>query len=430
MNKIIGKEKKLWIGIALVNLAIVALLGFVLRSKIIFSIPFLDYKNTLHAHSHFAFGGWVTIALLALLTYEVLPASRNKRPVYKWLLGGILFNAVGMLISFPFQGYGFYPILFSTLFILVTYVYSYVFIKDILKTRNNKTIKLLSISALVYLVISSVGPFTLAYMLASKSGNVLLYKDAIYTYLHLQYNGFFTLAIIALLFNRIEYIMPKTAMPVTHKFAHILNFTVIPSLFLSFLWHYPNIWFRVLAITGSISLVVCIIYFFITAQALKSALKNNHRVVKIIGLMSMTAFFSKMLMQSLTIFPILGALVFANRPMIIGFLHLVLLGFVSLYLLAHFLHAGYLKTNRASKIAAYVFTSAVVINEALLLMQGFGVMFMTNSVIYAQLLWVTAAGLLAGAVLLVKSYYTSSLVTTEKGIRPITRIIESENKKS
>ncbi|HEY1031003.1 MAG TPA: hypothetical protein VGD89_04475, partial [Flavipsychrobacter sp.] len=65
--------KKAWLKIALANLVIVAILGFLLRSKIVFTIPFLDFKNTLHAHSHYAFGGWVTLALMVLMVYEILP---------------------------------------------------------------------------------------------------------------------------------------------------------------------------------------------------------------------------------------------------------------------------------------------------------------------------------------------------------------------
>ncbi len=404
------RSKKFWIGIALINLVVVAILGLVLRSKILFPLPFIDFKNTLHAHSHYAFGGWVTLALLTLLTYEVLPPSMTRKRVYRWLLAGILLNAVGMLISFPLQGYGLYSILFSTLFIFVTYGYGYVFIKDVLKTKNSRTIKLLSIASIVYLVISSVGPFTLAWLLASKSGNAFLYRDSIYTYLHLQYNGFFTLAILALFFNRIEHLMNKRSAKMSYRFAHILNFTVLPSMFLNYLWHYPNTVYRILALAGSISLLVCIIYFLATAWSVRYIFKKNIKAVKIIGITAMSAFVLKMAMQAFTIFPALGSLVFANRPMIIAFLHLVLLGFVSLYLITHFLYAGYMQMNKRSTIAAYVFATAVVANELVLFMQGTGVMFMTNSRMYNWLLWGTGIWLVVGSAMMARSYYTAKPV--------------------
>lgn len=405
-----SKSKKFWIGVALINLVIVAVLGFVLRSKLVFYIPFIDFKYTLHAHSHYAFGGWVTLALLTLLTYEVLPASRNRKPIYNWLLAGILLNAVGMLISFPIQGYGFYSILFSTLFIFVTYGYSYVFIKDLLKTKNSRTVKLLSISAIIYLVVSSGGPFTLAYLLATKSGNAFLYRDSIYTYLHLQYNGFFTLAIMALAFNRIEHLMNKDQLKMSYRYAHILNFTVVPSMFLNYLWHYPNNLYRVLAVVGSVSLLVCSIYFLATAWSLRSVFKKNIMVVKLIGVTAISAFVLKMVMQAFTIFPSLGQLVFANRPMIIAFLHLVLLGFVSLYIIAHLLYGGYMQLNKKSITAAYVFTVAVVVNELVLFMQGTSVMFMTNSSNYNWLLWGTGVWLVVGSAMMAITYYSTNKI--------------------
>jgi len=56
-----------WINVALVNLVIVAGLGLLLRAKILFPLPLVDFRNTLHGHSHFAFSGWATLALLVLM---------------------------------------------------------------------------------------------------------------------------------------------------------------------------------------------------------------------------------------------------------------------------------------------------------------------------------------------------------------------------
>src|SRR5688572_8766631 len=129
----IHSRKKTWLKIALANLVIVAILGFLLRSKIVFTIPFLDFKNTLHAHSHYAFGGWVTLALVVLMVYEILPKSLSSKPIYQVIFASILLNAVGMLISFTLGGYNFYSILFSTLFIFTTYVFAFVFIRHVVK---------------------------------------------------------------------------------------------------------------------------------------------------------------------------------------------------------------------------------------------------------------------------------------------------------
>src|ERR1700738_4260165 len=110
-------NKDKWIDLSILGLCTVALSGLVLRSKIVFALPFINYNHLLEAHSHFTLGGWVTLGLMVLLIYELLPAPFNKRPVYQWLLGGIVLSTWGMLIAFLLGGYCLLSIILSTLFI-------------------------------------------------------------------------------------------------------------------------------------------------------------------------------------------------------------------------------------------------------------------------------------------------------------------------
>ncbi len=394
-------NKSKWLTVALVNLSILALLGVTLRCKILFSIPFIDFKNTLHAHSHFAFGGWITLCLLTLMTYEILPESFSGRPVYKWLLTGILFNAAGMLFTFPVTGYAFLSILFSTLFIFVTYIFTWVFIKDLLKSNAGRPVILLSIVSLLALVLSSVGPFTLAYMLASHSVNTLLYRDAIYTYLHMQYNGFFTLAIFALFFNMAGNNVSATGKKNIRRFTVALSVCVIPTLFLSYLWHYENILIRITAIIGCICLAITLILFLIMMGSVKDFLKTLTPFAIKIGLLSMLAFALKTAIQAGIVFPAVGQAVFGDRPIIIGYLHLVMLGFVSLYLLAHLVQSGYFNNRLGmAKAGITVFTSGVILNEILLMTQGLSAMLMVSSTLYPVLLLGAAIWLFIGAMMI------------------------------
>src|SRR5580765_6316496 len=129
-----------WLKISLVNLMLVAFMGIVLRYKIAFSLPFIDEKYLLHSHSHFAFAGWITQALMALMVqwlsqYKGIGVYKK----YRWLLYSNLITAYGMLISFILVGYAFWFILFSTLSIFVSYSFAILFWKD-LRTLENKTI--------------------------------------------------------------------------------------------------------------------------------------------------------------------------------------------------------------------------------------------------------------------------------------------------
>lgn len=424
-------DKRKWLTVALVNLSVVALLGTILRSKILFSLPFVDFKNTLHAHSHFAFGGWVTIALLSLLVHETLSKQYRHKKIYNALQYVFMLNATGMLISFMLQGYGMYSITFSTLFIFTTYVFAWVFIRDISHSMSSRYVRTLAVAAMAYLVLSSAGPFTLAYLMATHSHNVILYKDAIYTYLHLQYNGFFTLAVFALLVNRIENQFSEKQRLNIHRFITVLNFSVIPSLFLSYLWHYPGMLLKLIAVSGSISMVAAC-YFFLAAilpiHNKMNGYKDNYKALTAIALF---AFLLKMALQSLTIFENIGKEVFSNRPVIIGFLHLVLLGFISLYLISHIIQARLLPANRITKAGVITFSTSVIINELLLMTQGLEIMFMSNSQLFPWLLWCAAIGLLAGSILLLVARFSNkraAIAPLAKQPAPNSMIIDYKHK--
>jgi hypothetical protein len=62
-----------WIPLVLASLVLVASLGVLMRYKIAFEFPYLDQKNLQHAHSHFAFAGWVTQALMLLIAHALSP---------------------------------------------------------------------------------------------------------------------------------------------------------------------------------------------------------------------------------------------------------------------------------------------------------------------------------------------------------------------
>ncbi|MGN6567115.1 MAG: hypothetical protein ACTHJ0_04135, partial [Flavipsychrobacter sp.] len=390
----VKKTRNVWLTISLVNLCIVALLGLLLRSKILFSIPGIDFKNLLHAHSHFAFGGWITLCLLTLMTYEILPADFSLNKKYKIGLIALLAAAVGMLFSFPFEGYGFVSILFSTLFIFASYYYTWIFLNDLFTIKAHKATVILCFVALASLCLSSVGPFTLAYVMATHSVNTLLYRDAIYTYLHLQYNGFFTLAVFALLFNYLSKSLSEVALLQLSRFAVILSISVLPTLCLSYLWHFTNFFVKAFAIIGCITLLFTIAQFVIAMMSAKSAIQGLFPFTRKIGLLAMIAFVIKTMVQIGLIFPAIGNKVFGDRAMIIAYLHLVMLGFITLFLLAYLTEISVLApTRRTVRFSIVTFTTAVVANEIILTFQGLSAMFMISSTMYPLLLWLAAIGL-------------------------------------
>ena len=413
-------RKKNWIRLSIINLCLVAFIGFILRSKIVFTIPAINYNNLLESHYHFAFNGWVTLVLLILLIYDLLPSSLHDRPVYQWILRLTFFISLATFFSYYIEGNHLLTKLLSVILILITYVFGWFFISDLRKENTSKPVSWLAIASILSLIISSVGPLALDYSFAVKSLNVIVYRDELYTYLHFQYNGFFPLAIFSLLFHRIETTISNEDRKKLETFAKWFIISIIPSLFLSFLWQDPNNIFRVIAIAGSILIILSLIALIFLTPALLKAFHMGHSMVKYLMGLSISAFFIKTFLQGFTIFPAIGNEVFGNRPIIIGFLHLVFLGFVTLFILGYLGNIQILDVKkRLTRLALIVFSIGVILNELFLLVQGLGAMFFKSSDWIPWMLWITSMILFIGAVFILMAQIKSGLAG-QKFISPET----------
>lgn len=393
-------SKRLWITLSIANLCIVACLGLLLRSKIIFDMPWIDYNRLVDTHGHFAFMGWVTLALLTLLIYE-LPGELYNKKIYQFLLGAVFLCSWATLFTTPFEKCKFITEATSIIYIVVTYILSWVFIRDILKTTASRTVKLLSISSLLSLVLSSAGPLMLAYLFTVKSVNAVLYRDALFGYLHLQYNGFFTLAVFALIYNKVVSTTTEKSRKNVHRFAVWLCLSTLPSMFLTFLWNKAAPWLYMTSALGSLLLLLSLGFFLISAPLLVKEFKMIKREIRYMALLSITAFIIKIFLQSFTFINSVNILVFGNRPMIMCFLHLVFLGFVTLFLIAYFTQKGMLDSKSSiTRLALVVFTFAVLSNETLLMLQGLGTMLIAGSPLFNWYLWGAGILLVAGALLI------------------------------
>jgi hypothetical protein len=395
----IRNKRSLWLSLALINLCVVALLGFSLRSKILFPLPFLDYSNLLSAHSHFAFAGWVGLSLITLFLYDVLPEQYSRRRIYQRILIAVETSSLGMALLFPFFGYNVLTITFSTLYVVAVALFVPIFIKDLLHTAVHKVVKLLSISALISLVLSFLGTLGLIYIIVSRTGASLLYRDSIYVFLHFQYNGFFTLSVFALFVNYV--LNKKIAVGKSAKqFSILLCLSVIPTLFLALLWH-NKILFYFFAAMGCVFTLASLFYFFRFLKAARQKPVFSSAIAKTFVIFSFLSFTLKMLLQVGTIFPSLGNAVYSDRPVIIGFLHLVFLGFVTFFLLALLIENHYFTSNNKVIILPFVvFATGIIANEFLLMLQGLGILLQTNNDIYKWLLWSAAMILFVGAFLI------------------------------
>lgn len=363
-------DLKKWLRLSFINLLIVAALGVILRYKIAFSLPFVDQKKLLHGHSHFAFSGWISLALMALIVSR-LTTYNNKATFkrYNWILWANAVSAYGMLLSFPVQGYGLISIIFSTCSCVISYFFMAYVWKDI-RDAQRKSILLPWIQAATFFnALSTVGTYFLAYMIATKSTHQTWYLAAIYFFLHFQYNGWFTFTVFGLLHEKLaEVRILKYKLKTIFRLFFLVTF---PAYFLSALWMpMPAIVYAIviasaiLQVYGWASTVVLVRS---KRKLLRSTLSSVPRGIIIL---SFIAFSVKFLLQLGSTIPRLGVLAFGFRPIVIGYLHLVMLGCISLFIIGYAIYKQALSIGTGNKIGILVFVFGIILNELALMIQG------------------------------------------------------------
>jgi hypothetical protein len=365
-----------WMGVALINFCIVALAGVTLRYKINFSLPFVDQKFLLHAHSHFAFTGWVAQALMALMVNYLQAAGLDTNyKKYTRLLAANCAVAYGMLISFSLQGYAAFSITFSTLSIFVSYVYIYYLWRDLDRLQDQSPARPWFKAAMVTWAISSLGAFTLAFLMARQIRVQDYYFAAVYFFLHFQYNGWFLFACFGLLFSFLHkagILPPGTD---SKKLFLVTVLTVGPTYFLSILWLKLPIALHIIAdLSAVIQLLVLVYVIRIFVVIKKNALAPLAPLTTYLWFMAFISFILKIILQLLSTIPFLSSYAFGFRPIVIGYLHLSFLGIITFFILGYINQVWSATTNGLSKTGVMLFTVGVLAQEILLMLQGLEVM--------------------------------------------------------
>lgn len=345
------------------------MLGVTMRYKITYSLPFIDQKKMLHAHSHFAFTGWITMALMILLVaWLARKCDDNIFKKYKWILLLNLVSAYGMLLTFPFQGYGIYSIAFSTLSIIVSYVFAVIFWRDLNRLPKKNVSHLWFKAAVLFNAISSIGAFSLAAMMATKTIHQNWYLQAVYFFLHFQYNGWFFFSCMGLLADKL------CRFGITSNLLKIIFWlfagACIPAYILSVLWVNLPVWAYIIVVLSAMAQVtgwVLLVKIFYQAPAF---IKKFSVAVKWLFILSAMALSVKLLLQLGSTIPFLSQLAFGFRPIVIAYLHLVLLGVITLFIIGYVIADNYIMLNKKMYAGIFIFTTGIILNEVVLMIQG------------------------------------------------------------
>ncbi len=345
---------------------LIALLGLILRLFQLVELPF-DYRFIVHTHSHVALLGWVYTALTTLIYKSYLnKASISKK--YRNLFWFTQITIVGMLFTFPFTGYALFSIIFSTLFLFASYTFMWLFIKHTSEAQKRTYSYKCILVSLWYMAVSSIGPWALGIIMNTTGSGSDLYRNAIYFYLHFQYNGWFIMALIGMLLyvleqNKIE-LPPKTFKP----FFWTMNVGVVATFGISLLWMKPTSFIYFISGFGSLLQLFAFGILMKQLLPLREKIKNLgsssfYPLLKIAAVL----FLIKLLFQVLGSLPYFAAVISSNIDLVIGYIHWTFLGVVSI---AALVFLSYFKLIRLSKGTMLLYLIGFFLTEGLIFYKG------------------------------------------------------------
>lgn len=378
-----------------------AVLGLFLRWQFVMPTSGIRYTYFLHSHSHVMFLGWVFNVLYLSFVENNLPEGGRRG--YLKLFIGLQVLVVSMMISFPIQGYGLFSIIFSTLHTLAALVFIPIFFHG---TKGDPRISVwFARIAWIFFFISAAGPFSLGYLMANGMGQTVWYNYSIYYYLHFQYNGFFLFSILSLFFQMLENKRISFSYKRAKNFGIWMVSACVPTYALSILFSKPGLFFNVLGGVGAILQLMALVIFLTQIDRIKAYLYLNFNaaVMKLFQLVLLGVIL-KSLLQLASAHPVVARMAYTLRPVTIAYLHLVLVGIVTFFLLAWYIERK-LVGESLGKLSAAMLLAGFFGSEVCLVLSSWWSSTIGNAVSSSVAIFALSILMVAGSLL----FYLASL---------------------
>lgn len=351
---------------------IVATIGTLLRSTSFIHIP-LEFRNLIHSHSHVAFQGWIYTLLFLLLTRLFLSKYQIKKGRYSLQFQLTIVVIIGILISFSWQGYALYSIIFSTVFQILNYWFIYRFFKDT-KQYSKKNIALKFVKTGLWLgILSSLAPYGIGILSAKGFNGSEAYHSLVYTFLHLQYNGWFLFVALGLLFQLLESNAISFCYKSALKFYWLFTVAVIPAIALSLLGMSFSKYIIIPAYF-SVGLQYLGLFYFIRIfySKIRVFTSTKNKLFQLFFIAFFISFLLKVVVQGLSVLPVFKSFAFENKFIILAYLHLNFIGVLSFLLLSFIVEQKWLLNQLLTRIGGVLLFVGYISTEILLLLGGLG----------------------------------------------------------
>ncbi len=182
----------------------------------------------------------------------------------------------------------------------------------------------------------------------------------------------------------------------------LLSVTCIPAYFFTSLWHRRPFSVTVIIIVTAI-LQMSALYFLwqLLYKSMEPLYIALPAVCRWLFSLAIAAFILKVLLQFFSVHPGLSQIAFGFRPIIISYLHLIFLAFISRYLMRIITDKKIISLHyRVTFFGLITLAAGIIINEILLAIQGFASIYYLYLPNMNLLLFANAFTMVAGAVLL------------------------------
>lgn len=357
---------------AFIFLLLTGLSGMWLRLYSLFSdVHLLPYDHILHAHSHIAVLGWCFLAAFIIYCHMIWDEIQAKKEAVLIAITTFIVSIL-MFIAFLYQGYALYSIILSSIHILVEY-WAIIFIIKTSKKLHDipRIVKMFLYGSLISLFISSIGPWSLGVIGAKGLKDSPLFDMAIYFYLHFQYNGwlFFMIIGLFLLFLHHKKLLQKENMFTVGFF--ITFIALFPAFLLSILWYDVGSIGITFAWVGAIGQLIGTL--IIAVELFRQLMQVTERKKRSLQLLLFTVF-SLLIIKSVLELGLLhvpfAQMIYETRSVVIGYLHLTFLGFITLALFTLFVFTNMLPERKLVFCGFYLFLTGFIVNESTLFLDG------------------------------------------------------------
>lgn len=384
--------------IGMINLVFVAFFGVLMRYKIGFEFTLVNQKNLQLAHSGFAFSGLVSFLLMIFIVDSI---KKNLDPKqlkgFTRLIYLNLFFAYTTCILFFFSGYGAWSVLSQLIGLIVGGLFMLKLLSVLPLYKCNQITNWYKAASIFYLL-SLLANIWLIYMFISGKKTQHTYLAATYWFLHFQYNGWFFFGCVGLFFN---WLFSKQLLTGKSQWVFwLFAISCFPAYGLSVLWLKLPLWLYILIVVSALTQLIGVMQ--LSLLVLKKqiiALVKLNKTLLILFFISMGALLVKIILQTGSTIPFISKLAFGFRPIVIAYLHLVLLAFTVLFLLGYIHLNNYFLFNKSHLMATKLFAIFVVLNEIVLGTQGIA------SLSYTVVPFVNEILLLIALVLLISSFF-------------------------